>query len=231
MKLTKDLIRRWSVLALILTCASALTAQVAEQANQGYKTKEGRANVAKVLSAPDRDQKQKPKELVEAMSLKPGMVVADIGTGVGYMLPFLSEAVGVSGRVLAEDIFPDFLDKARGTTAEHKLSNVTFVQGTDTDPRLPENGVDVALALESYHHWDYPAKMLAALHSQLKPSGRLIVVDYFKRPNAMPGGNAVQHIRLDEDDVIKEIEAYHFRLVSHHEHLTASQYIATFERD
>src|SRR5438309_1792768 len=84
-----------------ITCASSLTAQVAEQANQGYKTKEGRANVAKVLSAADRDQKQKPKELVEAMSLKPGMVVADIGTGVGYMLPFLSEAVGPGGRVLA----------------------------------------------------------------------------------------------------------------------------------
>ena len=80
---------RCQVLGFGLLLASSLFGQVASQANEGYKTTEGRESVAKILSAPDRDEKQKPRELVEAMSLKPGMVVADIGTGTGYMLPYL----------------------------------------------------------------------------------------------------------------------------------------------
>ena len=216
---------------LLLACTFALQAQVAKQANEGYRTKEGRDSVAKTLAAPDRDEKQKPKELVEAMSIKRNMVVADIGSGTGYMLPYLSEAVGAEGRVLAEDIFPDFLEKAQATAKQHNLSNVEFISGSETDPNLPGNGVDVALALDSYHHWDYPDKMLAALYRELRPKGRLVIVDYYKRPDAMPGGRAMGHIRLDDADVIKEIEANRFRLISEHEHIKGSQYMAIFEKN
>jgi len=215
----------------VLLCAVGTTGQVAKQANEGYKTPEGRETVAKSLSAADRDEKQRPKELVAAMSLKPGMVVADIGTGTGYMLPYLSEAVGAQGRVLSEDIFPDFLEKAKNTAKQHRLANVEFIQGTETDPGLPENGVDVVLALDSYHHWNYPDKMLAALHRELHEGGRLVIVEYYKRPEAMPGGRAMQHIRLDAPDVIKEIESSsHFRLLSEHDHVKGSQYMAIFEK-
>ena len=222
---------RCQVLAIAaLVCAGTLAAQVADKANEGYKTKEGRESVAKALNAPDRDQQQKPKELVAAMSLQPGMVVADIGTGVGYMLPYLSAAVGPSGKVLAEDIFPDFLDKAKATAKSHGLSNVEFVHGTVSDPSLPENAVDAALALESYHHWDYPEKMLAALHRELKAGGRLVIVDFYRRPEAMPNGQAMKHIRLDLDGVIKEVEANHFRLVSQHDQIKGRQYMAIFAK-
>ena len=222
---------RFQVSGIALLSSWMLLGQVAQQANEGYQTPEGRASVAKSLEAPDRDQKQKPTELVNAMSLTPGMVVADIGTGVGYMLPYLSQAVGAGGRVLGEDIFPDFLEKAEATAKQHLLANVVFIKGSEMDPDLPENGVDVALALDSYHHWNYPEKMLGALHRELRPRGRLVLVDYFKRPDAMPGGRAMQHIRLDEPDVIKEVEANHFRLVSQHEHIKGSQYMAVFEKD
>jgi ubiquinone/menaquinone biosynthesis C-methylase UbiE len=178
----------------------------------------------------DRDEKQKPRELVAAMPLKPGMTVADIGTGTGYMLPYLSEAVGAQGRVLSEDIFPDFLEKAKNTAKQHKLANVEFIQGSETDPGLPANGVDVVLALDSYHHWNYPDKMLAALHRELRDGGRLVIVEYYRRPDAMPGRRAMQHIRLDAPDVIKEIESNHFRLLSEHDHVKGSQYMAIFEK-
>jgi ubiquinone/menaquinone biosynthesis C-methylase UbiE len=218
-----------AVLVLAL-CAGSLAAQVASQANEGYKTPEGRESVAKMLSAADRDEKQKPRELVEAMPLRPGMVVADIGTGTGYMLPYLSQAVGPQGRVLGEDIFPDFLDKAKATASQHKLGNVEFIKGSETDPGLPENGVDVVLGLDTYHHWNYPEKMLAALHRELRDGGRLVIVEYYKRPDAMPGGRAMQHIRLDAADVIKEIASNHFRLLSQHDHVKGSQYMAIFEK-
>ena len=222
--------KRMSGLALLL-CASVLCGQVAKDANERYQTKEGRESLARTLSAADRDQKQKPQDLVAAMSLKPGMTVADIGTGTGFMLPYLSPAVGSGGSVLSEDIFPDFLEKAKNTAKENKLTNVKFIRGSETDPSLPENSVDVVLALDTYHHWNYPDKMLAALHRELRAGGRLVVVDYYKRPDAMPGGGAMQHIRLDDADVIKEIQANHFRLISEHEHTKGSQYMAIFERN
>jgi ubiquinone/menaquinone biosynthesis C-methylase UbiE len=206
--------------------AVGLGAQVAKEANERYQTPEGRAAVAKSLSGADRDEKQRPRELVASIGIKPGMTVADIGTGTGYLLPYLSDAVGPGGRVVGEDIFPDFLEKAERTAKFHQLANVEFVKGSETDPALAESGVDVAVALESYHHWNYPDKMLAALHRELRAGGRLVIVDY--HPGA--GGMPAHHIRLDAPDVIKEIEANHFRLVSQHEHGASGQYVAIFEK-
>jgi ubiquinone/menaquinone biosynthesis C-methylase UbiE len=219
------------LLTVLIVLFSAAVAQVADKANSGYKTPEGREQVARTLIAPDRDAKQKPAELVKAMALAPGMTVADIGTGAGYMLPFLSRAVGASGRVLAEDIQDDFLAKARAKADSEKLGNVTFVKGSETSPMLPEGTVDVALALDSYHHYDYPEKMLAGIAKGLKPDGRLVIVEYYKRPNAMPNRRALDHIRLDAPDVIKEIEANGFRLLSQREHVPDSQYMLTFARN
>ena len=57
-----------------------------------------------------------------------------------------------------------------------------FVKGTETDPNLPEGSVDVILALDSYHHYDYPEKMLAGFHKALSERGRLVIVEYYKSP-------------------------------------------------
>jgi ubiquinone/menaquinone biosynthesis C-methylase UbiE len=210
--------------------AGALSAQVAQQANSTYQTEAGRKTVATGLNAPTREQTQKPGELIKSMGLEPGMTVADVGTGVGYMLPFLSRRVGPAGRVLAEDIFDDFLAGAKQTSEDQKLSNITFIKGAETDPHLPEGQADMELVLDAYHHFDYPEKMLAALRKALKPDGKLIVVEYYKRESAMPGGRALTHIRLDMPDVIKEIEANHFHLLMEKEHIKNVQYMLVLEK-
>ena len=223
-------IRHALLLGACCTCCTMLSAQVATDANTRYQTPEGRKAVAAGLGSPGRDATERPQELVDAMAIKHGMTVADIGTGVGYMLPYLSRAVGPSGRVLAEDIFDDFLSAAKQRAAEQKLGNVAFIKGTETDPHLADGSVDLILALDSYHHYDYPEKMLAAFARALRDGGRLVVVEYYKRPNAMPGGDAVKHIRLDEPDLVREIESHGFRKVSEHEHIKGSQYMVVFER-
>ncbi len=86
------------------------------------------------------------------------------------------------------------------------------------------------LVLETYHHFDYPAKMLAGIAQGLAPGGRLFIVDYYKRPGAMPNQDAMQHIRLDADGVVKEVEANGFKLAWQREHLPGSQYIACFTK-
>ena len=110
------------------------------------------------------------------------MTVADIGTGAGYMLPFLSRAVGDGGKVYAEDIQDDFLAKARAHAEGEQLGNVAYIKGTEKDPTLPAGAMDVALALDSYHHYDYPEEMLAGLRRGLKAGGRLVIVEYYRRP-------------------------------------------------
>jgi len=91
--------------------------------------------------------------------------------------------------------------------------------------------VDEVLALDVYHHFDYPEKMLAAIHKSLKPGGKLVIVEYYKSLTAMPNGRAMTHVRLDKPDFIKEIEAGHFRLLSEREHIPGSQYMLTFEKN
>ena len=218
-------------LPFLLACFyPALWAQVATDANQRYQTPEGRQAIAANLGSAQRDATERPQKLVDEMDLKLGMTVADIGTGVGYMLPYLSRAVGPAGHVVAEDIFDDFLNAAKQRVRDQKLGNVTFVKGTETDPRLEDTSVDVILALDSYHHYNYPEKMLAAFGRALRGGGRLVVVEYYKRPNAMAGQDAVKHIRLDEPDLVREIEGNGFRKVSEREHIKASQYMVVFKR-
>jgi ubiquinone/menaquinone biosynthesis C-methylase UbiE len=214
-----------------MAMAGAMAAQVAQQANSGYQTEAARKSVAKSLADPSREQTQKPGQLVVAMGLQPGMTVADVGTGVGYMLPYLSKRVGPAGHVIAEDIFDDFLSAARQTVENSNLTNVTFVKGAETDPNLPEGQVDMELVLDAYHHFDYPEKMLAALHKALRPEGKLVIVEYYKRESAMPNGRALTHIRLDMPDLIKEVEANHFHLIMEKEHVKNVQYMLVLEKD
>ncbi|MGP0076462.1 MAG: methyltransferase domain-containing protein [Bryobacteraceae bacterium] len=220
------------LVCFILLCTAAF-AQVATDANEGYKTPQGRANVAKGLNDPAREVRQKPRDIVDALDLKPGSTVADVGTGTGFMLPYLSHAVGDTGHVIAEDIQNDFLDKAKMKAQLSRLNNIQFVLGTDRDPKLPADTLEGVLVLDVYHHFDYPEAMLEHIRDSLLSDGKLVIVEYFKRPGAMNNADpdfAVRHIRLDEDDLIKEVETNGFRLVAKRDLVPKSQYVAIFQK-
>lgn len=212
---------RVGICALLLTIAAAWS-QVATEANRNYQTAEGRAAMARALESEARNAVQKPEEVVAALGIKPGATVADIGTGVGYMLPYLSKAVGATGSVLGEDIQSDFLAIARQKIAAQKIGNIKLILGTELDPKLPRKAVDLELLLDVYHHFNYPDKMLAALQAALRRGGRVAIVEYYK--SAMAPG----HIRLDRDDVIREVEGLGFRLVSKNDHIANQQYLLIF---
>ncbi len=218
------------LVSFILFCTAAF-AQVATDANEGYKTHEGRENVAKGLGDPARSERQRPRDVIDALDLKPGASVADVGTGVGFMLPYLSHAVGDTGHVYGEDIQNDFLDKAKVKVQLSHLNNVQFVLGTDRDPKLPADTLEAVLVLDVYHHFDYPEAMLEHMRDSLVSDGKLVIVEYFKRRGAMQNPDPdfpLRHIRLDQDDLIKEVEANGFRLVSKRDLVPKSQYIAVF---
>ena len=204
--------------------------QAAAHANERYKTQEGRTAVAQTLVAEGREKEQRPRELLTEIGVGTGMVIADVGTGAGFMLPYMSEMVGPKGKVYAEDIFPDFLAKAKKNAADHKLANVEFIGGTDHDPKLPANTFDRILIMDAYHHFDYPKEMLAVVSKALKANGTLAIVEYHKERFANQKGGDPNHVRFDAAGLVKEIEGYGFTQVSQKDFIPKMQYITLFKK-
>jgi ubiquinone/menaquinone biosynthesis C-methylase UbiE len=218
---------RWSIPALLLLSTSGW-GQVATEANRDYQTREGRAKMIGILESPNRLANLRTAELVRALEVRPGQTVVDLGTGTGTLLPDLSRVVGPKGRVIAEDIHPDFLDRARKRAAT--LPNVEFVLGTETDPKLPAGATDLVVVLDAYHHFNYPEQMLEAIRQSLRPGGRLAIVEYYKKRGAMEVNPdlALTHIRAGVDQVVQEVEAAGYKLMWRREHSPGRQYIVMF---
>lgn len=204
--------------------------QVAQEANRDYATEEQRAKIVERLESPVRLANMRPAELVARLEIRPGFTVVDLGTGTGTLLEALSHAVGPNGRVIAEDIHADFLDRARGRVQQAGLDNVDFVLGSEVDPKLPAASADVVVVLDAYHHFDYPEQMLAAIKRSLRPGGRLAIVEYHKKRGAMESDPdfALQHVRAGADQVVREVKAAGYHLLWRREYTTGSQYIAMF---
>ena len=220
-----------TVCLLALGSQASVLGQVSERANERYRTEEGRATVAQNLDSPSREQDQKPRELVQSLGIKEGHVVADIGTGTGFMLPYLLEAVGGLGLVYAEDIQADFLDSVRRKVADERWSNVRVVQGAVKDASLPPESLDWAFILDVYHHFEYPREVMETVRESLKAQGRLAVIDFYRsrsHPRMAPD-RLLSHIRLDRDGFSQEIESAGFRLVRQFDHLP-HQYVLIFEK-
>ena len=137
------------------------------------------------LDRPEREREEAPSILMNALDLKPTDTVADIGCGTGYFSFRLAEKVP-RGKVLAEDIQPEMLERLKEAAADRKVANVTPVLGTETDPNLPANSVDLALLVDAYHEFDHPREMTDAIVRALKPDGRLVLVEYRAEDPAVP---------------------------------------------
>jgi ubiquinone/menaquinone biosynthesis C-methylase UbiE len=173
-----------------------------------FETPEGRAASVEIFEATERDQYQKPGEVIRNLDLKEGAVVCEVGAGSGYFTPYLSKAVGKTGRVYAQDPQREFLELVGQKKERLGLTNVDVVLGTYTDTNLPDNTCDVAFVLDTYHHFEWPSPMLDAMKRDLKPGGRLVIVDWYRRQNAIfdkLGIKAADHMRLDLDGVVAEV--------------------------
>jgi len=130
------------------------------------------------LTRPEREAEEQPEKALDALKLKPGMVVADIGAGVGYMSLRLAKRVGPTGKVYANDLQPEMLAKLRENAAKAKIANVITVLGDVADPKLPANTMDLVLLVDVYHEFSQPQQMLRKIRETLKPDGRLVLLEY-----------------------------------------------------
>ena len=130
------------------------------------------------LEAPARVEGLKIEQVVKALKLKDGDVVADLGAGTGLFEPQLAYAVGTRGRVYAVEIDKGFLDEIDRKVDELHISSIETVLGTPTDPKLPTRSVDVALLHDVLHHVEQRQAYLKAVSTYLKPTGRIAVVEF-----------------------------------------------------
>src|SRR5262247_4696224 len=123
-----------------------------------------------------RDEWQRPGEVMDALGLKSGHRVADIGCGYGYFTFRLAARVGAEGKVYAEDIDSGAIDKVRQRKEREKLDQVEPILGESADPRLPKD-LDAVLIVETYHEFRDYDRMTQAVFRALKPGGRLAIID------------------------------------------------------
>ncbi len=124
--------------------------------------------------------------MVDALELKPGEHVADIGAGTGFIAAKLSKRVGTKGQVYGVDIQPEMLSLMRFQMKKKNIENVFPVQGTTTHPNLPEGKVDLIVMVDVYHEFSHPYEMTINMLKGLKKGGRLVFVEYRKEDPEVP---------------------------------------------
>lgn len=130
-------------------------------------------------SEEERDGADEPGQLVRLLGIKPGMTIADIGAGSGYLTVRLSPIVGPGGRIYAQDIERSYLKGLGKRVKGLKLKNVTVSLGEAHDPRLSPASVDVAILVHMYHEISDPYALLYNLAPTLKRGGQLGIVDTY----------------------------------------------------
>jgi len=166
-------------------------------------------NGADWLVRPEREAEEQPEKALDALNLKPGMVVADIGAGVGYMSLRMARRVGPSGKVYANDLQPDMLDRLRQNAAKAGIANVVTVVGDVADPKLPANTIDLVLLVDVYHEFSQPQQMLRKIRETLKPDGRLVLLEYRAEDPNVP---IIAEHKMTVAQVKTELEAEGFVL-------------------
>ena len=163
--------------------------------------------VAEWLDRPEREVSELSDRLVDALDLKPADVVADIGAGTGFYTFRIARTVP-HGRVLAVDIQPEMLADIRERAERESIRNVEPILGSEKDPHLPTESVDVVLIVGSYPEFYYPYEMMRGIVQSLVPGGRVVLVEYRGEDETIPMP-ALQ--RLTEVQARREMSAVGLR--------------------
>jgi ubiquinone/menaquinone biosynthesis C-methylase UbiE len=179
------------------------------------------------LEGPDRDLWQKPEQVMDALGIADGTIVADLGAGGGWFTVRLARRVGPQGVVYAEDIQEQMLESIDRRVKREGLRNVRMLLGASDDPKLPKGRLQAVLIVDVYHEVTQPVEFLRNVKEGLTPQGRLGIIE-FKRDGGGPGPPVEE--RTDEASVVKYAEAAGLKLISR-ETFLPYQYLLIFGRN
>lgn len=159
-----------------------------------------------------RESRQREEDcrlLLEALQIRPGQTICDMGCGNGFYTVELAKRVGPRGLVYAVDVQPEMLRMLAERLAEEGIPNVRLVLGTAIDPRLPKGAIDSVLCVDVYHEFSHPEEMLARIRESLKADGRLVLAEFRGEDPAVP----IKPLhKMTKAQVRAELEPAGFRL-------------------
>jgi precorrin-6B methylase 2 len=161
------------------------------------------------------------------LNVQPGQCICDMGCGNGFYSIQLAKLVGEKGRILAVDIQPQMLSLLKQRCQKEKVGNVEPVLGTVIDPKLPDESIDLMLMVDVYHEFSHPEHMLRAIRKALKPSGRMVLVEFRLEDPNVP--IKLLH-KMSKAQILKEIPPNGFQLAGENDDLPW-QHVMFFARD
>ncbi len=176
------------------------------------------------LDDPKRDAYQKPHDVITALDIKDGEVIADIGAGSGYFALRFARHVGDRGRVYAVDVSPDMIRAVNRRARDGGLRNVISVLAEPDDPLLADASIDRVFFCDVWHHVENQPKYLESIKKMLKPGGQVVMIDFHKKE--LPVGPPAS-MKIAREDLVRQMDQHGFRLEKEHTFLPY-QYFLVF---
>ncbi|TKB84807.1 MAG: methyltransferase domain-containing protein [Nitrospira sp.] len=215
-----------TIVLLTALCVTLAGSALAEDQHQ-HRRPDDIKQYLEHLDSTERDRYQKPSEVIEALRLKPGMAVADLGSGSGYFTRRFIEAVTETGIVYAVDVEPEMLAYAKESVIHmHTAYTAEFILAQPDNPKLPFASVDLLFVCNTIHHLENRSKYFSNLKSSLKPEARIAIIDFYPDERSGDLGFPKHHL-VARDAVIQEMTAAGYQLTREHSFLP-KQYFLEF---
>ena len=214
-----------AMLSVTILCWSVFSDPASAHDQHQHRRPNDIAQYLEHLDNQERDRNQKPAEVVEALALKPGLIVADLGSGSGYFTRRFIEAVTETGKVYAIDVEPEMLKYTEESIIHlHRPYTAEFILARPDSPKLPYESVDLLFVCNTYHHLDERPKYFSNTKSSLKPGGRVAIIDFYHDERSGEVGFPKQHL-VPRETVIAELTEAGYRLVQEHTFLPRQYFL------
>ena len=215
-----------TIVLLAALCVSLAGPALAEEQHQ-HRRPDDIKQYLEHLDSTERDRYQKPAEVIDALKLKPGMAVADLGSGSGYFTRRFIVAVTETGMVYAVDVEPEMLAYAKESVIHmHTAYTAEFILAQPDNPKLPFASVDLLFACNTIHHLENRSKYFSDLRSSLKPGARIAIIDFYPDERSGDLGFPKHHL-VARDTIVQEMTTAGYQLTREHSFLP-KQYFLEF---
>jgi len=213
------------LLFIVLACWTLLAWPTAAQDQHPHRRPDDIKQYLEHLDSAERDQYQKPIQVIEALKLKPGQAVADLGSGSGYFTRRLVGAVTEAGKVYAIDVEPEMLRYAEDSLVHmHAPYSAEFILARADSPKLPVESVDLIFVCNVFHHLEDRTTYFRNVRSALKLGGRIAIIDFYHDERSGDLGFSKEHL-VPRDTALAEMTAAGYRLEREHDFLPRQYFL------